>query len=235
MTFSFKRVNAILQKDYKDFSRNFAVSIVIIIPPITAAIYGRMGIESIDSFYMLINMAFSMVAAFVQCCLIAEEKEKNTLRGLMLSPASTSEILTGKSLLSFILTIGVIIFTVILAEYRPQNIGLVTIAIILSSFFYIGLGTLLGLFSKSVMEASVIVLPVIIIFSIGSFITGLASQYPILKLANYLPNIQLIELAKQVEIGAGFGDVMPNLGIILVWVMLIVVLTTITYRKRMVN
>src|SRR5690606_39173865 len=99
---------AIFQKDFKDFSRNMAVSVVIIIPPILAAIYGRMGVDSIESHYMIINIAFSMVAAFVQCCLIAEEKEKNTLRGLMLSPASTGEILAGKSLLSFILTIGVI-------------------------------------------------------------------------------------------------------------------------------
>ncbi|MBW8349790.1 ABC transporter permease [Bacillus sp. IITD106] len=235
MTFSLKRINAIFQKDFKDFSRNMAVSVVIIIPPILAAIYGRMGVDSIESHYMIINIAFSMVAAFVQCCLIAEEKEKNTLRGLMLSPASTGEILAGKSLLSFILTIGVILFSIVLAEYHPQNIGVVSIAIILSTFFYIGLGTLLGLFSKSVMEASVIVLPVIIVFSLGSFITALANQYPILKVANYLPNIQLIELAKEVEAGASLVDVITNLGVIMGWVVVIVILTIITYRKRMVD
>ena len=235
MTFSMKRVFAILQKDFKDFSRNMAISIVIFLPPIMAAIYGRMGVDSIEAHYMIINMTFSMVATFVQCCLIAEEKEKNTLRGLMLSPASTPEILGGKSLLSFILTIGIIIFCVFLTEYKPQNIAIIAVAIILSSFFYIGLGTLLGLFAKSVMEASVIVLPVMIVFSFGSFITELASQYPILKTANYLPNVQLIDLATKVETGAGFGDVLSNLGIILVWVVVTGILTVVVYRKRRVD
>lgn len=235
MTFSLKRVGAILQKDYKDFTRNMATSIVIFMPPIMAAIYGRMGIGSIDSYYMLINLTFSMVATFVQCCLIAEEKEKNTLRGLMLSPASTAEILGGKSLLSFILTLGVILVSVFLVEYKPQNIAIIALAIILSSFFYIGLGTLLGLFANSVMEASVIVLPVMVIFSFGSFILELADQYPILTAAKNLPNIQLIELANKVEVGAGFNDIISNLGIIFLWVIAISILTVIVYRKRMVD
>lgn len=170
-----------------------------------------------------------------QWCLIAEEKEKNTLRGLMLSPASTAEILSGKSLLTFLLTIGVVFSSIFLMEYKPQNLAVIAIAIILSTFFYIGLGTLLGLFTKSVMDASVIVLPVMVVFSFGSFITSFADQYPILKIANYLPNIQLIELASKVETGAGFVDVLTNMGIIAGWVVLIGVLTTVVYRKRMMD
>ena len=50
-----------------------------------------------------------VVGSFVQCSLIAEEKEKNTLRGLMLSPASTLEILGGKSLLSLIATMTIVV------------------------------------------------------------------------------------------------------------------------------
>jgi len=212
-----------------------AVSVIIFLPPILAAFYGRMGIDEIDIYYMLINMSFAMVATFVQCCLIAEEKEKNTLRGLMISPANTAEILSGKSLLTFLLTISVISFCIFFMEYKPQNIAIISIAIILSSFFYIGLGTLLGLFAKSVMEASVIVMPVIIVFSLGSFITSLADKYPILKVAEYLPNILLIDLATKVEAGAGFVDVISNLGIITVWVILIGVLTTVVYQKRMMD
>ncbi len=235
MTFSWKRVNAILLKDYKDFSRNMAVSVVIFLPPIMAAIYGRMGVNSIESHYMVFNMAFAMVATFVQSCLIAEEKEKNTLRGLMLSPASTAEILSGKSLLSFLLTIFVILLSALFSEYSPQNIGIVTVAIVLSSLFYIGLGTLLGLYAKSVMEASVLVLPIMIIFSFGTFITALAEKYPVLKVAEYLPNVQLLEVAIKVEANAGFADILLNLGIITIWIIIISALTVMVYRKRMMD
>ena len=232
---SLKRVNAIFQKDFKDFSRNYAVSIVIFIPILLGAIYGRMGVDSIETHFMLINMTFSMVAAFVQCCLIAEEKEKNTLRGLMLSPANTAEILGGKSLLTFLFTMIVVFFTAYLAEYKPANVAIIAVAVVLSSLFYIALGTLLGLYSKSVMEASVIVMPVIIVFSLGSFVTSFAEKYPILQVAIYLPNIQLVELATKVEAGAGFGDLFVELAIILGWVIAAGLLTVVIYRKRMVD
>lgn len=235
MTFSWKRVHAIFLKDYKDFSRNMAVSTIIFLPPILAAFYGRMGIVSIESIYLIFNLTFATVAAFVQTCLIAEEKEKNTLRGLMLSPASTSEILSGKGLLSFILTLVIVVFSAFLMDYTPDNIAVIVLALVLSTLFYIGLGTLLGLFAKSVMEASVLVLPVMLIFSFGSFITVLAEKYPILKAANYLPNVQLVELAKNVEKGAAFGQVLPALGIIALWIIGVSILTVIVFRKRMVD
>ena len=235
MTFSWKRVNAIFQKDFKDFSRNMAVSIVIFLPIILAAIYGRMGLDSIQAHFININMTFAMVGTYVQCCLIAEEKEKNTLRGLMLSPASTLEILGGKSLLSFVLTIVIAFFCAYLSEYKPANISIVALAIIVSAIFYIGMGTLLGLIAKSVMESSVIVLPVIGIFTVGSFVTVWADKYPILKVAEYMPNMQLIDLATRIEEGAGFVDVLSNLGIISIWAVVVFVLAAIVYKKRMVD
>lgn len=235
MIFSWRRVNAILVKDYKDFSRNFAVSSVIFLPPILAAFYGRMGVETIETHYMIFNMAFVMVSAFVQCCLIAEEKEKNTLRGLMLSPATTAEILSGKSLLSFFFTIFAVILSAFLLDYSPKNIGIVAVAIILSSLFYLGLGTLLGLYAKSVMEASVLILPFMMIFSFGTFITALAEKYPVLKVAEYLPNVQLLEIAINVENNAGFSDVLLNLVIIAIWIIVISALAVVVFRKRMVD
>ncbi|MBB4822992.1 ABC-2 type transport system permease protein [Sporosarcina luteola] len=235
MTFSWKRINAIFMKDYKDFSRNLAVSMVIFLPPILAAFIGRMGAASIESYYMIINMAFGMVASYVQSCLIAEEKEKNTLRGLMLSPATTTEILTGKTLLSFVLTIVTILLSIVLAGYNPANIAIIAVAIILSTFFYLGLGTLLGLYAKSVMEASVLVLPVMIIFSFGTMIIALVEQYPILKAATYLPNIQLLEIAAKVEAGIGFGDIWLHLAIIAAWAVASFATAVVIYRKRMVD
>jgi len=232
MTFSWRRVNAIFQKDYKDFSRNMAVSITIFFPIVLAALYSRMGVDSIHAYFLLINMTFAMVTTFVQTCLIAEEKEKNTLRGLMLSPASTLEILAGKSILSFILTIGVVFFTILFSDYRPQNIALFTVAIILSALFYIWLGTILGLFAKSVMEASVLVLPVMVIFSFGTFLINFADDYPILKVAKYLPNSQLVELAQALELGSGFGDVLMNFVVITGWIVIAFVSMTILYRRR---
>lgn len=235
MNLSIKRVNAIFQKDFKDFSRNWAVSMVIFLPLFMAAVYSRMGVDTLNAHYMVFNMTFALIATYVQCCLIAEEKEKNTLRGLMLSPANTSEILGGKSLLSFVLTIVILLGSALLAEYKPVNIGIIASALVVSSFFYIGVGTLLGLWARSVMESSIIVLPVLGIFSFGSFALPMAEQYPILNVLTYFPNSQLIEIAVKVEEGLGFGDVWSHFAIIIVWILAIAALTIAVYRKRMVD
>lgn len=234
MNFSFRRVNAIFHKDFKDISRNSAVSVTALMPLLLAFIYGKMGdTATIDAHYMVINLTLVIVTAYVQCSLIAEEKEKNTLRGLMLSPASTLEILGGKSLLSFLATMIVIAMGAYLSGYRPENLLIIVAAIMLSSFFFIGLGTLLGLLAKSVMEASVIILPFAFIFSFGGMFKAFEGTYPILKVMNYTPNMQLMEIALKVENEVGLVDLWSHFGVIAVWVVLIFILATFVFNKKM--
>ena len=235
MNFSMKRANAIFQKDFKDISRNSAVSVTALMPLILAFIYGKMGDMTIDLHYMIINFTLVTVGSFVQCSLIAEEKEKNTLRGLMLSPASTLEILGGKSLLSTIASMIIVVFGIMLTGYQPENVVVIAVAILFTSFFFIGLGTLLGLLAKSVMEASVIVLPFMFIFGFGSMFSMFADKYPILKVMDYTPNAQLVILAKKVESGVGIVEVLPNLGIIALWIIAISLLTIAVFKKRMTD
>ncbi|RDW17414.1 ABC transporter permease [Oceanobacillus chungangensis] len=232
MTFSMKRVMAIFQKDMKDLSKNIYITSTLILPLFFAFFYGRMDNLTIDVHYMVINLVLAVVTSFVQCAIIAEEKEKNTLRGLMLSPATLPEILGGKSLVSFILTIGTILICTMLTDYEPVNLSLVALAIIISILFYIALGTLMGLLSRSVVEASVLIMPVIFIFGFSSMFQPFAEEYPILSVVDYLPSIQLIEVAAAVESGSGFADVVGNLAIIFVWVLVAMVATAIVYKKR---
>ncbi|QGM30624.1 ABC transporter permease subunit [Bacillus sp. N3536] len=235
MTFSWKRVNAIFQKDFKEFTRNMAVSMVIYLPVLMAAIFSRMGMDPLVNSNFTIGFAFTMVGSYVQCCLIAEEKEKNTLRGLMLSPANTYEILGGKSALSFVLTMVVAVASVMLAGYTPANIPVLGLGLALCAIFFIGLGTLLGLIAKSVMESSVIVLPVIFLFSTGSGILSFSEKYPIFSVIEYIPNLQLLEMATKVDAGAGFGEIWSHLGIIALWSVVIYIITVVVYKKQMVD
>ncbi|WHT48454.1 hypothetical protein QNH10_01015 [Sporosarcina thermotolerans] len=129
----------------------------------------------------------------------------------------------------------VLILSVFFGDYRPQNVLIIGVAFAFSAFFYIGMGTLLGLFAKSVMEANVIVLPVLLFFSMGTFALPFAEKYPVLKVLEYFPNVQLIEIAAKVEAGGGFGDTFLPLGIILAWAIAMFGLTVVVYRKRMVD
>ena len=230
MTFSMKRMLAIFQKDLKDLSKNMFVGTTFILPFMMAILYRN--IEWMEGYYLVINLAFVSIAFFVQCALIAEEKEMNTLRGLMLSPATIPEILGGKSLVSFLLTILTIIICVKFIGYQPEHLGLISIALLLSLIFYLALGTMLGLLTKTVIEASVMMLPVMFIFGFSSFVPMLVEKYPALSFVEYLPSVQLIEFAKDIQAGSGFMDTWHYLLIILGWVILAIFLTITVYKKK---
>ncbi|EPE60427.1 ABC-2 type transporter family protein [Exiguobacterium sp. S17] len=232
MTFSMKRALAIFQKDYKDLSRNLFVSSTLIMPIFFAVFYSQLGGEGIDITYFVINITFSLVATFVQCALIAEEKEKNTLRGLMLSPASTLDILLGKSALTFVTTLILIAACAFIMGYSPANLFVISLALIVSTFFYIGIGTILGLMTKTVMEASLIVMPAFFFFSFSPMLSVYEDRFAIIGLLDYLPNVVLIDLAFQIEAGAGLGAIWVELALLAAWALVTFVGSIVMYNRK---
>lgn len=51
MNMSFTRIQAIFMKDYKEFSRNYAVSVMVFLPLILAFAYNKIGTSSIDAYF----------------------------------------------------------------------------------------------------------------------------------------------------------------------------------------
>jgi ABC-2 type transport system permease protein len=223
---------AIFQNDYKDLSRNLFVSSTLIMPLFFAVFYSQLGTEGIDITYFIINITFSLVATFVQCALIAEEKEKNTLRGLMLSPASTLDSLLGKSALTFMTTLILIAACAFIMGYSPANLLVISLALIVSTFFYIGTGTILGLMTKTVMEASLIVMPALFFFSFSPMLLAYEDRFSIIGLLEYLPNIVLIDLAHQIEGGAGLGSTWVELVILSAWALVVFVGSIVMYNRK---
>jgi len=109
--------------------------------------------------------------------------------------------------------------------------GVISIAIIISTILYVGLGTIMGLLTKSIVEASVSILPVMLLFMGAPFLMSLSEKYPILSIVEYMPHPQLVEIATTT--GAGFSDVLPNLLILLLWAVVIHIIVVFLYNKRM--
>ncbi|WLR42138.1 ABC transporter permease [Bacillus carboniphilus] len=230
MTDSMSRIYAIFQKDMKDLFRNLFVLSVITVPIIYAVFFKDR--DSLDISYTIISITFALVTVFIQSALIAEEKEKNTLRGLILSPATTLEILIGKSILTFLMTIGTVIVCIFIIGYQPKNLTIISLALFISAIFYLGLGTLLGLYTKSVTEASVLSFPIMFIFGFPLLIQSLIARASFLKPLEYLPNIQLLHLATIVEEGSSTGNIFSPFMIILAWTVLCWLLVFIAFNKR---
>lgn len=232
---NYSRIQAIFVKDYKEFSRNYAISIMVLFPLILAFLYNKTGSNNMQVYFLPINLTFSAVTTFIQTSLIAEEKEKNTLRSLMLSPASLFEILIGKSLLVFFISVVIILLSIFLVGYHPSNLIILGFALFISLIFYIGLGTLCGLFTKTILEASVAILPIMFIFSFAQFALDFSDKYPFLQVVEWLPSAQIFILAQSIEKDFTIMNVVTPLLSIFVWTFVIWLLAAVIYKKRMVD
>lgn len=232
MNVSIKRIQAIFVKDYKEFYRNYAISTMVLMPLALAFIYSMTGDMDLQSLFMPINLTFAMITAFIQSCLIAEEKEHNTLRSLLLSPASIADILIGKSSLVFLITVIVLGLCMWMLDFRPSNLMAMSSALVLSTVFYLAMGLIVGLYTKTVMEASVGILPVMIVFSFGPLVLLFADRYPILEVFQWLPSAQLILLEQHSAAGTT-SDVIMSLVVLAVWAVIGVVISAILFKKRM--
>ena len=235
MNVSVKRIQAIFLKDYKEFIRNYAISVMVLFPIIFAYFY-RSDSEYATFFYgFTMNMSLGLVTSFVQACLIAEEKERNTLRTLMMTPASMFDILIGKSVLVFLISAVTFAVATFIFGFAPANMLVLVVALALSIILYIALGTICGLFSKSVLESTLAVMPVMLIFTGGPFLLNIDSDFFLLKAATYLPSTQFLELIDLLQANAAINDMWQAVIIIFIWAVAMTILSFILYKKRLVD
>ena len=113
-------------------------------------------------FGMEIGTSFTMVGMPLVALMIAEEKEKNTLRALMTSSVTGTDYLLGTVIIPFILNIAVIfIFPLILKfPYDMINIPMLLLVSALGTFSGVIIGFAVGVFSKTQNQASILSLPI---------------------------------------------------------------------------
>ncbi|MNW33076.1 ABC-2 family transporter protein [compost metagenome] len=235
MSISLKRAGAIFVKDYKEFSRNYALSIMLIFPIILALLLRAAGAGSSlpGSFATVLNLSFVLLTCFAQACLIAEEKERNTLRSLMMTPATTMDVLIGKSTLVFVMSAVVLAIATYLFGYEPASIWALVAAVIFSIILYTAVGTICGLFSKTLLDASLSIIPVTIVFSGAPWGAFLVDDYPIFKVLDYVPSSQLVHLLGISNTGFTTGDLLKPLLITLVWTVVLTIVSVVLYQRRL--
>ncbi|MEK5238844.1 ABC transporter permease [Paenibacillus sp. FSL L8-0470] len=233
MSISLKRVRAIFVKDYKEFSRNYALSIMLIFPIILALLFRKAGASLPGASGFLFNTSFVLLTCFAQACLIAEEKERNTLRSLMMTPATSLDVLTGKSSLVFVMSVVVLAISTLLFGYEPANIWAFVAVIILSIILYTAAGTICGLFSKTLLEASLSILPVAFIFMGAPWGAVLEKDYPVFQVLDYMPSSQLVHFLGISNTGFTTGDILKPLLIILVWTVVLTIVSVVLYQRRL--
>lgn len=238
MEFTIRRVSALCKKELKDFSKNANVFAICLLPIAFAFIYSRMGgaapSEHMDKTMILLlclNMNLVMVCSFAMSMLIAEEKEKNTMRTLFLSSVSPLEFLTGKAavVMGFVIVTNTLMFFIVGMEI--QFFFLYTILALALGVVMLELGAVIGLIADNQMATSVVGMPVIMGFLL---IPMLADINDLLRrIATLFPYYHLQEVLGKVLRGGTLqtSDNQHALAIV-AWVAIGAVIFVYTYNRK---
>lgn len=228
MTIAPYKVRALLKKDIKSDARNGNTVLFMLLPLFFTVLYRSMnfGGESMPASMVLILgllMNTCMMPTSAMAMYIAEEKEKNTLRTLMLSNVSAGEFLLSKLILTFTLTelINIAIFFIVGAEYAFLTYLLVSS---LACFCLLMLGALVGLISKDQKSTGIISAPLMMLMLLPSIFAQVSEGF--LSVAQFIPTYAMVALLTSNE-RTGFF-----IAVLAVWIVISTALFTIVYRFK---
>ena len=164
-----QNVSALFQKQLKDVFKNLPVLVLFIVYPIIALVMTQAmkDQEGMGTFFISIfaTMHCVFTPIVTTSSIIAEEKETNTLRALIMSNVNLREYLLsigGFVLLSTLLSGSFFLF---LGEHTGKSTVVFIIGLSIGCIISIILGVCIGLFSKNASAANGLAVPIGMIFA----------------------------------------------------------------------
>ncbi|NWK71544.1 ABC transporter permease [Bacillus paramycoides] len=234
MTFSMRRVSAIFRKEVQDFKSNSQVLLMASLPIIFAFIFSRFGQGSAGVSIITLT-SFLFVAGFVQSMVIAEEKEKHTLRVLMLSPASSVEVLLGKSILIACLTLIICIVNLFILDQLSGNLLLLGLIMLCGTILFIVIGTVIGLLAESVPQTSLIGMPILMTMYLAVQFEPMVENKVIKTMIEYLPTSHMAKAINSLVDGAGFSSISGHMLNVGIWLVISLAACLIVYKKKQLD
>ena len=226
-----KNIAVIFKKQIRDTLKNKMVLIQFLMFPVLVVIFENVvKIEDMPEHFFVKLFAVMFVGMAPLTCMsaiIAEEKEKNTLRVLLMSNVKPAEYLVGVGSYVFVMcSAGMAVFAVV-GGYSGTElvrfIAAMSAGIILSELT----GAVIGIFSRNQMTATSISVPVMMLFA---FLPMLSMFNDTIKsVAQVTYSQQISELIN--DIGHS-GIQAESLIVIAVNFALAVILFTVAYKRK---
>ncbi|MFN2362893.1 MAG: ABC transporter permease [Halarsenatibacteraceae bacterium] len=231
---SLKRIQAILIKEVQDIRSNSNIMVMYLMPILFTYIWENFIPEMPAGFGAAFGLIFLvvMVGMYVPSMLIAEEKEKNTMEVLMLSPARPIEIFVGKGLLTIFSIIIISFVIALMVGMSPINLLIIIIATTLTSTFAIFVGMIVGLISPNQMSTGVVGLPVYLLLLLIPQLSGMGVTV-VDFIARFLPTYYFLNILELTLIeGVEISDLYFHLSIISISSVIILGVLLYIYRKK---
>ncbi len=236
-----RRIKALLVKELKDLLKNVNYLVMAALPLVICIIYtqifkGMPGNGSAETTAVFVlNLCLSMnlvlVSAFIIGMSVAEEKEKNTLRTLMLSAVTPFEFFLSKGLITLVITVITNTIMYFVVGLSVSHLPFYLFVTTLCSLCLIELGAVIGIVSKNQMATGTNGMPLYFIFL---FIPIFASINKVFEsIAIYLPTYNLSLLLERDLLGSIIKSTpIFNFSVILIWIVLSGIIFAYFYKKK---
>ena len=226
-----KNIKAVFLKQLSDTLKNKTVLIqFVMFPALVIIMENAIKLDDMPEHFfakMFAVMFVGMAPITCMSAIISEEKEKNTLRVLMMSNVKPAEYLVGVGVYVFMMcAFGTAVFAVV-GGYTGADlavfIGIMAVGIILSELT----GAVIGVFSRNQMTATSITVPVMMIFA---FLPMLSMFNDTIKTAAKVTYSQQIS---ELINGIGASDISAESVIVIsANLVLAAILFTVAYRRK---
>ena len=222
-------ISTVFLKQVKETLKNKAILIQFVLFPLLAAIMeNSIRINEMPEHFFAKLFAVMFVGMAPLTCMssvIAEEKEKNTLRVLMMSNVKPVQYLLGIGSYIWIMCMAGAAVFAILGEYKGADIARFMLVMAVGIVISILVGAVIGIFSKNQMSATSVTVPVMMIFSF----------LPMLSMFNEtIGKIAKVTYSQQISIlvNGDFEIAADSIVVLAINFVLAVVLFFTAYRKN---
>ena len=248
MNAAMRKTGALLAKDFADLFKNPTLLVVCLLPIAFMALYSFMigdaaggsdltaeqqeAVDPVISQFMLgssLCMTLGMVCTMTVLYGIAEEKEKRTLRTLMLANVGASQVVASKAVVALVASTVVNAVCFFVAGGEPGMIGAYLALGVVGSLPVILFSLVLGLASRDQMTAGVYSVPVLLVALVPMF--GMANE-TIEKASHWLPTGGVYDLIGLAMDGRLLSqDALAPLGVTLAWIVVGAVVFAALFKK----
>ncbi|HCL02917.1 MAG TPA: hypothetical protein DHW61_10990 [Lachnoclostridium phytofermentans] len=191
---SFRRIKIVYGKQLRDLTKNPTLAISFLVFPLLGFFFSQMDMPAGEARMMVrlyLPMYVAMCGLMGTGSTMAEEKEKNTLRVLMMSNVKPAEYMASICLFVVTLQFFGVAYFIYLGGFHGIEILRTAIVVLLGSLCTMVLGSTVGLIAKTQMNANSYLTPVMLIVGMLPSLASLNRDlYPIAK---YIYSTQMSE------------------------------------------
>lgn len=180
-------------------SGGLCISAAIFLPLIVTTVCKHVNVRTVSTRCVIVGVVFDLMTTCIRYSLVTRRGRGGALEKLVLSPTDALRVLFKGDLLDFVDAVTIVVVTTFLANCGPSGMVVINVTVVLSTIFCVKVNALLKLLAGSMVRTSIIVLPVVVVFSFNSFLAPFVRGCPILVFVRCLPGLRLVSLTGRIR------------------------------------